>query len=106
MIADIDGELGGATADAITAAGGSARAVVTDVRAPDQVTGLARTVLDEHGRVDVLVNNVGHWLRHPETSSTPTRGSGMSSTGSTSTTSSCSPGRSCPPWWTGTPVRS
>jgi len=65
VIADIDGELGGATADAITAAGGSARAVVTDVRAPDQVTGVARTVLDEHGRVDVLVNNVGHWLRHP-----------------------------------------
>ena len=26
---------------------------------------LSRTVLDRYGRVDVLVNNVGHWLRHP-----------------------------------------
>lgn len=65
VIADIDGELADATADAITASGGSARAVVTDVRAADQVTRLARTVRDGYGRVDVLVNNVGHWLRHP-----------------------------------------
>jgi NAD(P)-dependent dehydrogenase (short-subunit alcohol dehydrogenase family) len=26
---------------------------------------LARSVLERYGRVDVLVNNVGHWLRHP-----------------------------------------
>lgn len=65
VIADIDGELADATADAITASGGSAQAVVTDVRAADQVTRLARTVRDGYGRVDVLVNNVGHWLRHP-----------------------------------------
>ena len=45
--------------------GGSAAASVTDVRDADQVTGLARSVLERHGRVDVLVNNVGHWLRHP-----------------------------------------
>jgi len=65
VIADIDGELADATAAAITASGQSARAVVADVRDPDQVTHLARTVLDSYGRVDVLVNNVGHWLRHP-----------------------------------------
>lgn len=65
VIADIDGELADATASAIASSGGSARAVVTDVRNPDQVTSLARTVLDAHGAVDVLVNNVGHWLRHP-----------------------------------------
>ncbi|WP_297595597.1 SDR family oxidoreductase [Mycobacterium sp.] len=65
VIADIDGELADATAAAITASGHSARAVVADVRDPDQVTHLARTVLDSYGRVDVLVNNVGHWLRHP-----------------------------------------
>ena len=29
------------------------------------VAGLARSVLERHGRVDALVNNVGHWLRHP-----------------------------------------
>ncbi len=38
---------------------------VTDVRDADQVADLARSVLERHGRVDVLVNNVGHWLRHP-----------------------------------------
>ncbi len=65
VIADIDGELADATVSAITASGASARAVVADVRNPDQVTRLARTVLDGYGRVDVLVNNVGHWLRHP-----------------------------------------
>jgi NAD(P)-dependent dehydrogenase (short-subunit alcohol dehydrogenase family) len=65
VIADIDSELAERTADEITMSGGSALAVVTDVREPDQVTGLARSVLDRFGRVDVLVNNVGHWLRHP-----------------------------------------
>lgn len=65
VIADIEGELAEATAAAIASSGGSARAVVTDVRDAGQVTHLARTVLDGFGRVDVLVNNVGHWLRHP-----------------------------------------
>ena len=65
VIADIDAELAQRTADEITASGGSAFAVVTDVRDADQVAGLARSVLDRYGRVDVLVNNVGHWLRHP-----------------------------------------
>jgi len=65
VIADIDPELARRTAADITDAGGSAVVRVTDVRAADQVAGLARSVLDRHGRVDVLVNNVGHWLRHP-----------------------------------------
>jgi NAD(P)-dependent dehydrogenase (short-subunit alcohol dehydrogenase family) len=65
VIADIDDGLAQRTAGEITAAGGSAQAVVTDVRDEGQVAGLARTVLDRYGRVDVLVNNVGHWLRHP-----------------------------------------
>jgi NAD(P)-dependent dehydrogenase (short-subunit alcohol dehydrogenase family) len=65
IVADIDAELARHTADEITAAGGSALAVVTDVRDGDQVAALARSVLDRHERVDVLVNNVGHWLRHP-----------------------------------------
>lgn len=65
VIADIDLGLAERTADEIAASGGSALAVVTDVRDADQVAGLARTVQDRHGRVDVLVNNVGHWLRHP-----------------------------------------
>jgi NAD(P)-dependent dehydrogenase (short-subunit alcohol dehydrogenase family) len=65
VIADIDAALAGATASSINQSGLSASAVVTDVREPDQVAHLARTVLDRFGRVDVLVNNVGHWLRHP-----------------------------------------
>ncbi|BCZ24586.1 SDR family NAD(P)-dependent oxidoreductase [Mycobacterium senriense] len=65
IIADVDADLADATAASITEAGGSALAVVTDVRDVDQVSRLATTVLDRFGRVDVLVNNVGHWLRHP-----------------------------------------
>jgi 2-hydroxycyclohexanecarboxyl-CoA dehydrogenase len=65
VIADIDTDIAETTAAQATASGGSALAVTTDVRDADQVAGLARTVLDRYGRVDVLVNNVGHWLRHP-----------------------------------------
>jgi 2-hydroxycyclohexanecarboxyl-CoA dehydrogenase len=65
VIADVDGARAHRTADEITAADGSALAVVTDVREAGQVAALAHLVLDRFGRVDVLVNNVGHWLRHP-----------------------------------------
>src|SRR3954447_22921617 len=63
VIADIDAGLAQRVVDEITASGGSGLAAVTDVRDGDQVSALARTVLDRYGRVDVLVNNVGHWLR-------------------------------------------
>ncbi|MFZ0902704.1 MAG: SDR family oxidoreductase [Mycobacterium sp.] len=65
VIADIDAEHAQQTADEITASGGCALAVVTDVRDADQVAALAQSVLERYGQVDVLVNNVGHWLRHP-----------------------------------------
>jgi NAD(P)-dependent dehydrogenase (short-subunit alcohol dehydrogenase family) len=65
VVADIDAERAHQTADEITASGGSAVAVVADVCDQSQVADLARSVLERHGRVDVLVNNVGHWLRHP-----------------------------------------
>ena len=65
VVADIDAELAQLTAEQITASGGSAFAAATDVRDASQVAELARSVLERHGRVDVLVNNVGHWLRHP-----------------------------------------
>jgi NAD(P)-dependent dehydrogenase (short-subunit alcohol dehydrogenase family) len=64
VIADIEAELATKTAGEITAAGGTASVAVTDVREPEQVDELARAVLGEHGRVDVLVNNVGHWVQH------------------------------------------
>jgi NAD(P)-dependent dehydrogenase (short-subunit alcohol dehydrogenase family) len=65
IVADIDADLARQTTAEITAAGGSALPIVTDVRDAEQVSALARSVLDRHDRVDVLVNNVGDWLRHP-----------------------------------------
>src|SRR3954468_12772569 len=65
VIADIDTEPAEQTASAITTSGGSAEVLGTDVRDADQVAALTEQVLGHHGRVDVLVNNVGHWLRHP-----------------------------------------
>ncbi|EFG79433.1 oxidoreductase, short chain dehydrogenase/reductase family protein [Mycobacterium parascrofulaceum ATCC BAA-614] len=65
VIVDIDGGLAARTVDDIAASDASAVAVVTDVRDAAAVDELARSVLDRYGRVDVLVNNVGHWLRHP-----------------------------------------
>jgi NAD(P)-dependent dehydrogenase (short-subunit alcohol dehydrogenase family) len=62
-IADIDEEAAAATAGEIAASGGRARAHVADVRDASAVARLAEEVLAEHGRVDVLVNNVGHYLR-------------------------------------------
>jgi 2-hydroxycyclohexanecarboxyl-CoA dehydrogenase len=65
VIADADSERAEQIADAISESGGSALAFVADVRDADQVADLARSVLERYGRADVLVNNVGHWLRHP-----------------------------------------
>jgi NAD(P)-dependent dehydrogenase (short-subunit alcohol dehydrogenase family) len=65
VIADADNERAEQTADAISESGGLALAFVADVRDADQVADLARSVLERYGRADVLVNNVGHWLRHP-----------------------------------------
>jgi NAD(P)-dependent dehydrogenase (short-subunit alcohol dehydrogenase family) len=63
VVADIDPGLTEASVGAIVAEGGKAEAVVMDVRDREAVRALAATVLDRHGRVDVLVNNVGHWVR-------------------------------------------
>jgi NAD(P)-dependent dehydrogenase (short-subunit alcohol dehydrogenase family) len=63
VVAEIDEGLAKERVAAITAAGHSAEAVVLDVREPEEVSRLAAGVLDGHGRVDILVNNVGHYLR-------------------------------------------
>jgi NAD(P)-dependent dehydrogenase (short-subunit alcohol dehydrogenase family) len=58
-IAEIDAERAAESAAAINAAGGVARAHVIDVRDADAVDTFRNDVLQEHGRVDIVVNNVG-----------------------------------------------
>jgi NAD(P)-dependent dehydrogenase (short-subunit alcohol dehydrogenase family) len=64
VIVDIDEKLANDAVESIVSEGGAASAFVTDVRDRDQVRALGDAVLTEHGHVDVLVNNVGHWVRH------------------------------------------
>jgi NAD(P)-dependent dehydrogenase (short-subunit alcohol dehydrogenase family) len=60
-MAEIDPERAARTCAAIEEAGGRAHAHIVDVTDPSAVGRLAGEVLDEHGRVDVLVNNVGDY---------------------------------------------
>jgi 2-hydroxycyclohexanecarboxyl-CoA dehydrogenase len=62
VIAEIDADRAADTAAAIEAGGGDARAQVVDVRRPDDVSRLAEAAIGDYGRIDVLVNNVGHYL--------------------------------------------
>lgn len=71
-IAEIDADRASAAVADIEAAGGTARAHVLDVRRSEDVALLKEAVLDHHGRIDVLVNNVGDYrplVRFPD--STP-----------------------------------
>ena len=61
VIAEIDDSRARDTQVAITGAGGRAATVVADVREPEVADALVTTARDEFGRVDVLVNNVGHY---------------------------------------------
>ncbi len=60
-IAEIDAERGERTVASIEAEGHRARAHRVDVRRPEDVERLREAVLGEHGRIDVLVNNVGDY---------------------------------------------
>jgi NAD(P)-dependent dehydrogenase (short-subunit alcohol dehydrogenase family) len=51
--------------DEIAGAGGVAAYYACDLAEPAEVDGLVRRVLDEHGGVDVLVNNAGRSMRRP-----------------------------------------
>ena len=59
-----DAERAEATTDAIAASGGTATALVADVRDADIGPRVVDATLAAHGRLDVLVNNVGHFV-HP-----------------------------------------
>jgi 2-hydroxycyclohexanecarboxyl-CoA dehydrogenase len=63
VIADIDEDRSVAAVESIRAGGGDAMSVVSDVRVQDDVDRLRDAVLAEYGRVDVLVNNAGHFVR-------------------------------------------
>jgi NAD(P)-dependent dehydrogenase (short-subunit alcohol dehydrogenase family) len=58
-IAEIDPERAERAKADIEAAGGKVRAHIVDVRKFEDVDRLAQAVLGAHGRIDVLVNNVG-----------------------------------------------
>jgi NAD(P)-dependent dehydrogenase (short-subunit alcohol dehydrogenase family) len=62
VVAEIDADRASETVAAIRAERGEALAQPVDVRQPDEVASLADATFTEYGRVDVLVNNVGHYL--------------------------------------------
>src|SRR4051812_48537624 len=64
-VVDIDGEAAARVVERIETAGGHAWALTADVRDAEHVGPLAGRVLAEAGRLDVLVNNVGHWVHLP-----------------------------------------
>src|SRR5690606_3677008 len=59
VVADVDAERADRTAHAITAAGGAALTLPLDVRSASAAQDAIATVVAEHGRLDVLVNNAG-----------------------------------------------
>jgi NAD(P)-dependent dehydrogenase (short-subunit alcohol dehydrogenase family) len=59
-VVDIDGPGAGAVAAGI---GPAASAHTCDVTDHEQVSAMADAVLATHGRADVVVNNVGHWVK-------------------------------------------
>ncbi len=72
-IAEIDEGRAAETAASIRAAGGTVEPVVADVREAADVERVVAAALATGGRVDVLVNNVGHYggIRKPFHESTP-----------------------------------
>lgn len=58
-VADVLTDDGARTVSEITAAGGRAINVATDVSVPDQAANLIRQAVEQFGRLDILVNNAG-----------------------------------------------
>ncbi len=61
-VADVDGDRASDTADLVLSAGGRATAITADVRDRAQVEAMVTTAASAMGGLDVLVNNVGHFL--------------------------------------------
>ncbi len=62
VVVDVDGARAAAVAGSVTDAGGEALAVTADVCEEAKVAALVTATLEAFGRIDVLVNNVGHYL--------------------------------------------
>lgn len=63
VVAEIDPDRARDTVEAITSNGGTAVADVVDIRERADVERLAVHVLGSYGHIDILVNNVGHYVQ-------------------------------------------
>jgi 3-oxoacyl-[acyl-carrier protein] reductase len=61
VVAEVDASRAAETVDAIEAAGGTARAEVVDVCTPAGAEHAVARAIADFGRIDVMVNNVGHF---------------------------------------------
>lgn len=59
LVADVDPAGGGETVESITAEGGDAAFIETDVADPDSTARMAAAALERWGQIDVLFNNAG-----------------------------------------------
>src|SRR3990172_6787136 len=59
VTADIEDEIGKATAAEIRAKGGDVIAITADVTDESSVNAMVRQTMERYGRIDVLVNNAG-----------------------------------------------
>jgi NAD(P)-dependent dehydrogenase (short-subunit alcohol dehydrogenase family) len=62
IIADIDSGLATGAAAEINALGGNAVPYVIDIQESKAIDSFREAMQSEYGRVDILVNNVGHWV--------------------------------------------
>jgi NAD(P)-dependent dehydrogenase (short-subunit alcohol dehydrogenase family) len=62
VVVDIDADLAGQTTDRLRSGGATALGVVADVLADGEPEQIVAQVIDTFGGIDVLVNNVGHYL--------------------------------------------
>jgi 3-oxoacyl-[acyl-carrier protein] reductase len=67
VVADLQGEKGKTVAAELQATGAEARAVEVDVASEASVERLARETFDRFGRVDIVINDAGVYLRSPVT---------------------------------------
>ena len=71
VVADLNEELAGQTAQAIDPAGEHTLAVGVDVADPDAVAELVRRTRERFGQIDILVNNAGWSKNQPFLADTP-----------------------------------